>query len=179
MKRDQLKDLGLNEDQIKAVMDINGEDINKAKTGNDEISKENESLKAQLSERDKDLKKFQAQIKDNEEASTQLQELREKYKQDTKNLTDQIAQVKLTGAVDRALSANKVRNTKTMKGLIDMDKVKLDDQGNLTGLDDQIAAIKKTDGYLFDEGEKQSYSPSNGKPAESDPVQAMVDVFKE
>ncbi|GFZ26622.1 hypothetical protein [Lactobacillus corticis] len=43
MKRDQLKELGLDEDQIRAVMNINGEDINKAKTGNDEITKENES----------------------------------------------------------------------------------------------------------------------------------------
>ena len=37
MKRNQLKDLGLDEDQIKAVMDLNGEDINNAKSGNDAI----------------------------------------------------------------------------------------------------------------------------------------------
>ena len=37
MKRNQLKDLGLNEDQIKAVMDLNGKDINNAKSGNDAI----------------------------------------------------------------------------------------------------------------------------------------------
>lgn len=179
MKRNQLKDLGLNEDQIKAVMDLNGEDINNAKSGNDAIVEENNALKAQIAERDKDLKNLRKNAKDNEELSNSYKELETKYKNDTADLTNKLNQTRLTSAVDRALTANKVRNTKTMKGLIDMDKVKLDDQGNLTGLDDQIAAIKKTDGYLFDEGEKQSYSPSNGKPAESDPVQAMVDVFKE
>ena len=37
MKRNQLKDLGLDEDQIKTIMDLNGEDINNAKSGNDAI----------------------------------------------------------------------------------------------------------------------------------------------
>ena len=54
MKRNQLKDLGLNEDQIKAVMDLNGEDINNPKSGNDPIVEENKALKAQIPDRDKD-----------------------------------------------------------------------------------------------------------------------------
>ena len=40
MKRNQLKDLGLDENQIKAVMDLNGEDINNAKSGNNAIVEE-------------------------------------------------------------------------------------------------------------------------------------------
>lgn len=55
------------DDQIKAVMDINGEDINKAKSSNDEMIKENEALKSQLSERDKDFAKLKKNVKDNEE----------------------------------------------------------------------------------------------------------------
>ena len=38
--------------------------------------------------------------------------------------------------------------------------------------------VQKSDGYLFDEGSKQDYQPNNGKPANADPVQAMVDIFK-
>lgn len=48
-------------------MDINGEDINKAKSSNDEMIKENEALKSQLSERDKDFAKLKKNAKDNEE----------------------------------------------------------------------------------------------------------------
>ncbi|CCI85083.1 hypothetical protein FC52_GL000606 [Lactobacillus pasteurii DSM 23907 = CRBIP 24.76] len=77
MKRDQLKDLGLSDDQIKAVMDINGEDINKAKSSNDEMIKENEALKLQLSERDKDFAKLKKTAKDNEELSSSCKTCKE------------------------------------------------------------------------------------------------------
>lgn len=59
-----------------------------------------------------------------------------------------------------------------------MDQIKLDKEGNLTGLDDQISAIKKTDAYLFNEGTKQNYEPTNGKPNKPDEVQEMINVFK-
>ena len=178
MKRNQLKDLGLNEDQIKAVMDLNGEDINNAKSGNDAIVEENNALKAQIAERDKDLKNLRKNAKDNEELSNSYKELEAKYKNDTADLTNKLNQTRLTSAVDRALNASKVRDTKAIKGFLDMDKVKLDEQGNLSGLDEQIKEIHQTAPYIFDEGTKQNYEPNNGTPANTDPVQAMVDVFK-
>lgn len=178
MKRNQLKDLGLDEDQIKAVMDLNGEDINNAKSGNDAIVEENNALKAQIAERDKDLKNLRKNAKDNEELSNSYKELEVKYKNDTTALTNKLNQARLTSAVDRALSASKVRDTKAIKGFLDMDKVKLDEQGNLSGLDEQIKEIRQTAPYIFDEGTKQNYEPNNGTPATTDPIQAMVDVFK-
>ena len=167
MKRNQLKDLGLDEDQIKAVMDLN-----------DAIVEENNALKAQIAERDKDLKNLRKNAKDNEELSNSYKELETKYKNDTADLTNKLNQTRLTSAVDRALSASKVRDTKAIKGFLDMDKVKFDDQGNLSGLDEQIKEIRQTAPYIFDEGTKQNYEPNNGTPAVTDPVQAMVDVFK-
>lgn len=178
MKRNQLKNLGLDEDQIKAVMDLNGEDINNAKSGNDAIVEENNALKAQIAERDKDLKNLRKNAKDNEELSNSYKELEAKYKNDTADLTNKLNQTRLTSAVDRALNASKVRDTKAIKGFLDMDKVKLDEQGNLSGLDEQIKEIHQTAPYIFDEGTKQNYEPNNGTPATTDPIQAMVDVFK-
>ena len=178
MKRNQLKDLGLDEDQIKAVMDLNGEDINNAKSGNDAIVEENNALKAQIAERDKDLKNLRKNAKDNEELSNSYKELEAKYKNDTADLTNKLNQTRLTSAVDRVLSASKVRDTKAIKGFLDMNKVKLDEQGNLSGLDEQIKEIHQTAPYIFDEGTKQNYEPNNGTPATTDPIQAMVDVFK-
>lgn len=178
MKRDQLKELGLSDEQIKSVMDLNGEDINKAKSGNAEMVKENESLKSQLAERDKDIKGLRKNAKDNDELSQQLQDLQSKYKQDHENLTNEVAKVKLNGAIDNALTHNQVRNTKAFKALLDMDSIKLNDQGQLTGLDDQIKSIRKSDPYLFNEGNKQNYQPNNGKPTQVDETQEMIDVFK-
>ena len=66
-----------------------------------------------------------------------------------------------------------------MEALLDMDKLKLDDDGKLTGLDDQLTAIKKDNAYLFDEGTKTGYEPGGGNGSnDSDQVQNLVEAFK-
>lgn len=165
MKRESLKELGLNEEQIKKIMDINGADIEKAKGDSAEASKENESLRSQIKERDKDL-------------TEQLNSLKDKYDKDTADLNTKLSHVRLNSAIDRSLSKDKVRNIKAIKGLLDMDSIKLDKDGNLTGLQDQVEDIKKSDPYLFDQGQKEDYKPDNGKPAKTSEAQTMIDVFK-
>ncbi|MDF7683406.1 phage scaffolding protein [Lactobacillus sp. ESL0679] len=165
MKRDSLKELGLSEEVIDKVMSMNGEDINAAKGKSAELSTENESLKQQIADRDKDLGKLKKQVRDNDDVSGQLKELQDKYKQDTEQLNEQLSQTKLTNAINQALTADKVRNPKAIKGLLNMDDIKLNDKGELIGLDEQIAAIKKSDAYLFDEGSTQPYNPAGGSPA--------------
>lgn len=163
MKREKLKSLGLNDEQIKAVMDINGVDIEKAKSNVDQLTEENKSLKDQMASRDKDLKDLQSKVKDSEELSNQLNDLRDKYKNDTKALNEKVEAVKLNSAIDQVLSANKVRNNKAIKGLLNNDEIKFGEDGKLTGLDNQIKSLKKSDPYLFDEGTKTEYEPTTGK----------------
>lgn len=165
MKRKQLEELGLQEEQIKKIMDLNGADIEKAKGESSDLQAENEALKSQMSERDKDL-------------TAQFNDLKKKYDKDTADLTQKLATNRLNSAIDQSLSKANARNNKAIKGLLNMDEIKLDDDGNLTGLDEQIKSLQKSDSYLFDAGSKQDYQPNNGKPANVDPVQAMVDIFK-
>lgn len=79
-----------------------------------------------------------------------------KYKQDHDNLTQELAKVKLNGAIDSVLTSSKVRNTKAFKALLDMDTIKLDESGKLSGLHSQIESIRKSDPYLFDAGQKSA-----------------------
>lgn len=178
MKRKQLEELGLQEEQIKKIMDLNGADIEKAKGGSSDLQAENEALKSQMSERDKDLKKLRSQVKDNEDLTKQFNDLKSKYDKDTADLTQKLATNRLNSAIDQSLSKANVRNNKAIRGLLNMDEIKLDDDGNLTGLDDQIKSLHKSDAYLFNDGDKQNYNPENGNPPVSDATQAMVDVFK-
>lgn len=178
MKRDQLKELGLKEDQIDKIMALNGADIEKAKGTAAEANEQITALKNQLGERDKDLKKLKGQAKDSEELTNQIKGLQDKYNKDTEALKAQLQQGKLNFSVERSLNKAGVRNVKAIKGLLDMNTIKLDKDGQLSGLDEQVQSIKKSDPYLFNEGNKQNYKPSNGKPATQDPVQNMVDVFK-
>ncbi|GAA3626429.1 hypothetical protein GCM10022297_01190 [Lactobacillus hamsteri] len=178
MKRDQLKELGLSEEQIKSVMNLNGEDINKAKSNNAETVKENESLKAQLAERDKDITSLKKNAKDSEELSNQLADLQGKYKQAKENLTEELGKVKLNSAIDQALTKNHVRNNTAFKSLMNLDNIKLKDDGSLDNFDDQFNRVKEQAPYLIDEGKKQDYEPNSGKPSGTNEIQEMVDVFK-
>ncbi|MFD1670940.1 phage scaffolding protein [Agrilactobacillus yilanensis] len=168
MKRDALKTLGLTDEQINAVIETNGHDIENAKaTGASEVAtlkQENESLKTQITDRDKDLKGLQKQLKYNDDVSQQLTDLQSKYDADTQSLTEQLNTTKLNGALNNALTAAKVRNTKAIKGLLDMDSIKLNDKGELVGVNDQLDLLKKSNAYLFDMGTTQSgYNPAAGK----------------
>ena len=88
---------------------------------------------------------------------TQLQKQISDLQAENKNTTDQrnetIAQLKLNSAIELALAKSGARNGKALRALIDMGKVKLDGD-TLLGMDDQIKAIKESDGYLCaDSGE--------------------------
>lgn len=179
MKREFLKGLKLEDDQIDAIMAEHGKDVETSKSQLAELTTETESLKTQIANRDKDIKSLKKDAGDNEDLSKQLTELQDKYKTDTENLTNQLSQTKLHGALATALTGAKARNPKAVEGLLDMDKVKLTDDGKLEGLDDQLTALRKSDGYLFDEGQKAGYDPAGGQGSDdSDQVQTLVDAFK-
>ena len=187
ISREKLLKIGLSNEQMEKIIALHGADIEELKAKSDELinskteelNKTNESLQSQIAERDKDLKTLKKQAGDNEELSNEFKELQSKYKQDTENLTKELQQTKLNSAVDSALGKAKVRNSKAAKALINMDEVKLNDKGELEGLDDQISSLKKTDGYLFDQGNKEPYQPQGGGGnTDPDPVATMTNVFK-
>ncbi|QYN57693.1 hypothetical protein GYM69_06685 [Lactobacillus panisapium] len=49
--------------------------------------------------------------------------MQSKYKQDTENLTKELQQTKLDGAVDNALDKAKVRSIKAARALLNLDEV--------------------------------------------------------
>lgn len=187
ISREKLLKIGLSNEQMEKIIALHGADIEELKAKSDELinskteelKKANESLQSQIAERDKDLKTLKKQAGDNEELSNQFKELQSKYKQDTDNLTKELQQTKLNSAVDSALGKAKVRNSKAAKALLNMDEVKLNDKGELEGLNDQISSLQKTDGYLFDQGSKEPYQPQGGgSKTDPDPVATMTNIFK-
>ena len=69
----------------------------------------------------------------------------------------ELAQLKLDNAIDAALTAAGAKNGKAVKALIDVSKVKLGEDGKLTGWDDQIKAVQKSDAYLFNVQQKNNF----------------------
>ena len=187
ISREKLLKIGLSNEQMEKIIALHGADIEELKAKSDELinskteelKKTNESLQSQIDERDKDLKTLKKQAGDNEELSNQFKELQSKYKQDTENLIKELQQTKLNSAVNSALGKAKVRNAKAAKALLNLDEVKLNDKGEVEGLDDQISSLQKSDGYLFDQGNKEPYQPQGGgSKTDPDPIATMTNIFK-
>lgn len=182
MKREFLKGLNLDDKTIDQIMSVNGTDIENIKKSLGDIESiktENKSLKTQIADRDKDMKSLKKQAGDNEELSNKYAELQSKYKDDTAKLSEQLSETKLNGALDSVLNSAKVRNTKAVRGLLNMDNIKLNDKGEIEGVSDQLESLKKSDGYLFDEGQHQEYKPGGGQGSDDkNTVQDLVNTFK-
>ena len=76
--------------------------------------------------------------------NTELETLRA----DKAKLEKDIEKVKFDSAVELKLATSGARNTRALRGLIDMDKLSMGDNG-LEGFDEQLEVIKAENDYLF------------------------------
>lgn len=136
MNREELKELGLTDEQINSVMASHGKVVNATKQELDTVTTDRDGLKAQLSDRDKQLETLS--------------------KVDAKGLQAEIERLKGENAtqafnfsLEKALTGAKVRNPKALKALLDSETLKLDGD-KILGLDGQLEAIKESDPYLFE-----------------------------
>lgn len=60
-----------------------------------------------------------------------------------------LEETKRDSAIRLAIAKSGTLSEKALMGLLDKDKIKFDKDGKLTGLDEQIEAIKKEDSFLF------------------------------
>jgi hypothetical protein len=149
MSKEDLIAMGLTEEQAKKVMDsLDGNFVTKARFN--EINEENKTLKKSVSDRDKQLEDLKKSSGDNAALQQQISDLQKQNADQQKAHDEELAKLKLDNAVEIALSGAKARNGKAVKAMLDMSKVKLGEDGKLSGFDEQIEALKKSDAYMFD-----------------------------
>ena len=158
MKKEKLIEMGLTEEQAKSVMDsLNGEFVTKSRFN--EVNEENKALKKSVSERDKQLDTLKASAGDNEKLTQQIAELQKANAEQIKAHNAELTQLKLNNAIDVALGSASVKSNKAVRAMLDMSKVQLGEDGKLVGLNDQLEALKASDGYLFNENKFAGFQP--------------------
>lgn len=156
MTRKQLEDLGLTKEQADAVIKINGDDIENAKTASElevkNLQTEVEGLKTQVGDRDKQLETLKASAGDNEDLQKQIADLQADNAKAKETHLSEITQLKVDFAVEKALTGAKAKNIKAVKALLDLEDAKLDKEGNVKGLSEQIEKLTTADDtkFLFD-----------------------------
>lgn len=91
-----------------------------------EVVDEKNELKAQLSERDEQLKDLGKLTKDNDELNSKIKELQDLNKVKSEEYESNLEKLKLDNAIDLALTNNGVKNNKALKALLDLDTIKMD-----------------------------------------------------
>ena len=154
MKREELKEHGLSEEQINFVMAQNGKDVNALNDKINGLTSERDCLQKQIDDRDEQLTTLKKSAKDNEELQSQIKQLQDENKTAKQNYQDQLAKQNKSFKIEGALRDAKAKNIKTVLPLIDTEKVSVNDDGTLNGLSEQLDNIKQDNGFLFGEENK-------------------------
>lgn len=120
---------------VKLANLASGEYVSKAKYESDMQAKD-----TRIQELTQSIKDFDGV--DVKQLQTDVKNWETKYNQD-------LERARLDSAIQLAIAKSGTLSEKALMGLLDKDKIKFDKDGKLTGLDEQIEAIKKEDSFLF------------------------------
>jgi hypothetical protein len=181
MKKEDLIKLGLDEDVAKKVADASAEELKGfiPKSRFDEVNDEKKTLESTLKERDtqlESLKKIDA-----EGLQAEIERLQTDNQTKQQEYETQIKQMKIDNAIELALTNSKAKNNKSVKALLDLDKVDLDGD-SVKGLEEQIKSLTEAEEtkFLFNVEDKQPTfkgarpgEPTDGKPGKEVDVSKM------
>lgn len=162
MKREELKELGLTDEQIGSIMALHGVTVNELNSRVSTAEQQATQYQEQLEKNQNELNDFKANAKGNEDLTKQLEDLQSRFDEIKTSSEQQIADLKKSSAIDLALTQAGAKNIKAAKALLDSESLELTDEG-LKGLDDQLAALKESDGYLFGQSEQVPPNPDGKK----------------
>ena len=153
MTKEKLMEWGLTEEQANKVMEgLNGSFVTKSRFN--EVNEENKTLKAQVSERDGQIETLKKSAGDNTELQNQITALQEANKQKDKDHANEIKALKISNAVDVALTGAKAKNNTAVKALLVdfIGKAELAEDGTVKGLDDEVKKLVegKDTAFLFE-----------------------------
>jgi len=171
MKREDLTKLGLEDkDVIDSIMALNGKDIEKHKTDAASAQADKTAIEAQLAEANKQIDAFKGM--DVEGVKKAADEWKTKAEQAAKDAADQVAKVKFDSKLESALSAAKVKDTLSVMPHLKMDALKLNEDGSILGLKEQLETLKTSKDFLFESETPTQTVVTNGKQ-----VSGMTDAF--
>ena len=106
---------------------------------------------AELAEVNTEIESLQAKIKDPSVAEKEVEKLKAKIA----SMEAAAKNKQLKDAIQAQATEAKARNVDDLMKFLDMDKVQLDEAGNVTGLKEQIVQLQQDKAYLFEVVEAQ------------------------
>lgn len=171
MTKEKLLEWGLTEEQATKVMEgLNGSFVTKARFN--EVNTELTAAKNTIKERDTQLETLKKASGDTKALQDQITQLQADNKKKDADHAAELKNLKISNAVELALTGAKAKNNTAVKALLAafLEKAELADDGTVKGLDDEIGKLTKGEdtAFLFDTSGKAKFK--GAKAAEkSDP----------
>lgn len=143
MKNEFLKGLGLTEEQIAQIQAENGKDIEAVRANEVKpLETKVTTLTTNITDLTNQVKEFEGV--DIKKLQGDVANWETKYNED-------LAKERLSSALNLAIAKSGVKSDKALKGFLDEGKIRLKDDGQLEGFNEQLEIIKKENAYLFKE----------------------------
>ena len=165
MRKEDFVALGISEDLAekaaeKSAAELKGfvprDRLNEANKAREQAETSYNDVKAELD-------KLKASAGNNADLQRQISDLQDELKKKEKTHSDEIADMKLTNAIQAAIGS-KVKDVGIVTGLLDKTKLILADDGKITGLDEQLKGLQESKSFLFADGENYPTVRDGGEP---------------
>jgi Phage minor structural protein GP20 len=169
MKKEDLKELGIDDEIIAKVMDLAAEELKGfiPKGRFDEVNGSLKELKDQIVARDKQLEELGKKVKDNDEFTKQIKDLQDENEKASKEYDQKIKEIKLDNAIKLKLKDSKAKYEDLLMTKFDREKLNIKEDGSVEGLEDQFKLIQEGYKDLFDQPLSGTPPANNGGSASS------------
>ena len=160
MKRDFLKNLGIEDSEtISKILDENSADIGRAKGELDTYKTKVTNLENDIKSKETEIATLKTQVADTATLNQKISQLEADKTNLTNELNTKVSQIQKSHAIESGVRDAKARNVKAVIAQLDMDKITFEN-GELSGLTEQLDALKSGDDTSFLFGESQSGAPA-------------------
>ncbi len=148
MKREDLQKIeGITKEQIDSIMNLHQIDVTDWNKKIQDKDTEIKTKDTKITELSDTVKKFDG---------VDVAKLQQDVKDWEKKYQDDLTSAKKEAAIKLAIAEAKPKSEKALMAFLDTDIVKLNDDGTVTGLKEQLDNIKKDNGFLFEEDDPQN-----------------------
>ena len=152
MKRDELKKLGLSDEQIESTMALHGQSVRDLNKSLATAEQERDQFKEQLETNQTELDSLKESAKGNDELTQQLTDLQEKFNSAKTESETKLAEQQKDFAIKLALKEAAALDEDIVLGQLDKDTIKVVD-GKLQGFDEQLKGLQENKAFLFQQTE--------------------------
>ena len=169
MIKEQLQALNLTDEQINAIIEDYGKNY-VSKTQFNEKNDAYKQAKQEIENLTTDINNLSEANKANEALQSQIKELQDAATQREADYKESIKTLKIDTAITKALSKSGAMNETILTGLLDRTKIAIGEDNTITGIQEQINALKESDPYLFKQDSIKGVVPGDATPKTNDGI---------